>query len=240
MIRGAPWARRAGQAREGATRQVSRIFRPPGRPRNNSEAALTEDGRREEKRVLDGEAFMMKTGASEGRTTTPTNRTGQDRTNERQSRGKAEARRKQSEHVGGEISRYTQSTTSATRRVQGAEPVTGDTAERRRPACSSCSLGRTGVAPPGLQPRRANGQAIEQNGLAKRGSEREWAESPFLDRRRRPRLQGSVLLEGECNRGFQAPLEPCSTAHPPRAGTPSKPLASVNSPATYFVVVSTS
>jgi hypothetical protein len=72
---------------------------------------------------------MMKTGASEGRTTTPTNRTGQDRTNERQSRGKAEARRKQSEHVGGEISRYTQSTTSATRRVQGAEPVTGDTAE---------------------------------------------------------------------------------------------------------------
>ena len=36
-----------------------------------------------------------------------------------------------------------------------------------------------GVAPPGLQPRRANGQAIEQNGLAKRGSEREWAEDPF-------------------------------------------------------------
>jgi hypothetical protein len=48
---------------------------------------------------------MVKSGASEERAPTP-NRP--DRTNERQGRSEAEAKGKQGEDVGGDISRYTQ------------------------------------------------------------------------------------------------------------------------------------
>jgi hypothetical protein len=69
------------------------------RPSPNDEAVLTEERRREEKSVLEGEVFMVKTGASRERTPTPT--TGLDRINERQGRRKAEAKRERKRECGG-------------------------------------------------------------------------------------------------------------------------------------------
>jgi hypothetical protein len=66
-----------------------------GLPSPNSEAVLTEERRREEKSVLEGEVFMMKTGASGERTPTPTTGLGQSKRASRseKSRGEEGAKR---------------------------------------------------------------------------------------------------------------------------------------------------
>ena len=62
-------------------------------------AGLTEDRRREEKRVLDGEDFMVNEDSCARGTDTDTKQTGQ--TNERQGRSEAEARREPRRECGG-------------------------------------------------------------------------------------------------------------------------------------------
>ena len=104
-----------------SARYLSSAYRHPNGAIFHARVVLTDDRRRDEKTALDGEALMMKTDASEERAPTPTNRTGETSV---EGQGKAEAKRKRRENVGGDISKYTHFL-SATRRVRRAEPAMG-------------------------------------------------------------------------------------------------------------------